>query len=1308
MAEPNTPPLPKNRPEMRVRPEPRPAPDLTVEDWARYYATIPTRAGLSLLNGLYKTSGSMAALLGLVDQKDVDAYYDDNIRRMKALEDKITSTRGSKFIAEESLIPQEVYGIIGEMASFAVPYLGLSKILTGGQILKPLAATVATDLFIGFGGLSPNDENLFNLLADLAPDSEAAVALESYLGTSPDDPEIVNRTRNAVEALLALGAAEGIIRGTIAAPEFLRKLKQTKDALPAEYAKAVEAVDKLPPGKSTDRLKAAIDPEGKPTAQQANPESPYSLPEEAAEGPNNQEILAQQNNGETVSSVPVSTVMKLADAKTDEELIGTFVEGDGIVTPKPKNIKEDEGLVPFDEDLTPEDALISQTQKHPALGAATIKYLFKDFEYIAKKPGGSSPGGIYQNKEGEKFLIKMYDDPDQVVNEIIANRFYRALNIPVPAMQIIKDGDKLYLGSPFIENLQTKGNTPLGPSGINQLGEIYPAAAFIQDNDVVGIDVSNIQFTKQSANTGKLFGAIPIDHGGAFFFKAMGDKKGYTGDADALDSFLDAKYDPAKLFNVPEKDRPVFADGAQTTLNEIELLNIDTFIDDMVAADIRFKNPTTMDYLKKTMKEKQKAFAEKAPKLFKEKFNQTYQPPASSTVTEKDLDDLALDPDTPIKIVKQEPAAPEQIDPEKLTAEAKVSPNKEIKKLLSDAEKLGYNSGFLLTRNDTFGKGLFQLDPPPVTAEVPETDLGKQLGRTVLPKDATLTEQPEGSFDYAGTIYTVPYVNNNGFYINKDLTSKFSILDFRDGRLGYSTEAGATVKSFLQVGKSLATNNPKSLFDVDLPDSVDIFGLLELRAELFDSGRDIFGEGTFVNQNLISEEVIDFVLTNSYGAAPTEIVRSIQKSVDQGQLPASEVMDVAETAHEKLTAAIKKDSDFEYPRMDYSGLHPQGYNQYNDTYSRKYAKFFGRPWESRSTGYKAGRAGIGRFAMHDWRSLENVSRDDVDQVLSNLNKDATSIRDAYVSIPVVDEANLHYAAYTKSQGGEYSNTRNVESYSDSYYENFYKYISKGVKKAEEEKDILIPLQSVALLGQDRLRTVLPYELDFEGTLTKSIVLDPKAASKMPKGSLPAAVDAPNSARMQKIDKDILSTPAIATGAAAALTAAQLVDEPEDAMDTQMQDLTRPREQVGREVPGLRTKYGRPVYETDEGMVSEQSVTLQVAPDEVINIPSIHDGVRYNRDELRDMYLRGDIQATSRHSDIESAVAAAQTRSDEAFSSVPFDPGTVDDPFDAERTDLFAGQTEDPPADDTGLRIEVRPRPEFEQTDELFNQQRGML
>ncbi len=115
---------------------------------------------------------------------------------------------------------------------------------------------------------------------------------------------------------------------------FLDKLYKTKTGLEAEYGKAVEAVDKLPPSKSTDRLKAVIDPEGKPTAQQADPESPYSSPEEAAEGPNNKQILADQSDGKTMSSVSVRRVEELADARTDEELLDVFRRDDGFVTPK--------------------------------------------------------------------------------------------------------------------------------------------------------------------------------------------------------------------------------------------------------------------------------------------------------------------------------------------------------------------------------------------------------------------------------------------------------------------------------------------------------------------------------------------------------------------------------------------------------------------------------------------------------------------------------------------------------------------------------------------------------------------------------------------------------------------------------------------------------------------------------------------------------------------------------------------------------------------------------------------------------------
>lgn len=1268
MAEPNTPPLPVDRPEMRVRPEPRPAPDLTVEDWARYYATIPTRAGLSLLNGLYKTSGSMAALVGLVDQKDVDAYYDDNIRRMKALEDKITSTRGSKFIAEESLIPQEVYGIIGEIASFAVPYLGLSKILTGGQILKPLAATVATDLFIGFGGLSPNDENLFNLLADLAPDSEAAVALESYLGTSPDDPEIVNRTRNAVEALLALGAAEGIIRGTIAAPEFLRKLKRTKDALPAEYAKAVEAVDKLPPGKSTDRLRAVIDPEGKPTAQQADPESPYSSPEEAAEGPNNKQILADQSDGKTMSSVSVRRVEELADARTDEELLDVFRRADGIVTPKmsdfddpamrdfddpamsdfeepdlerPYAFEDDDPFAPLDEDLTPEAAMAKAMGKPlpPSLKAA--KFNMDEFLYADPKPGGSSSGAIYFHKpSGKKYLIKMYDNPDQAVNEVIANRFYTdAMQYNnVPRMDLVRDGDTVYLASEFIDDLVQSPTVPDNSAAYFHLGRVYPVSAFLQDNDIVGMDKSNIQFLASPSSVTiegmttfqNNFLAIPIDHGGSLFFKAMGEPKAYTADDSALTTYMDDVFDPASFFNNHKHSlhQDSFNIGAEEAFEKIEKLNIPTFIDSLKKEGLQYQEHS-LDYLQKTMQKRQSLFREfAANNSLKNLYKSVPQYDGEQSQLTENLQN-ALDkallkqkqgvsPD--FKKYEQPPT-----DDDDLIVDAQVSPNKEIKKFTQKAESLGYNSGFLVIRNDSFTGGsnqnLFQMNPPFKTAGVPESQLGSQLGRQILPEGATVSLGAGGSAFYGRTIYSGAFLNGNGFYKNMDGSSEFTLSEFRDGRLGYSLADNPSPKAFFQAGKSLAMDNPKSFLGIDLPEEVDLTELNTLRNTLN------IAASTQLPDSKIVSSVIDHILTNSYGAAPLGLVKTITQKVFS-----SNRQQILIDTHQKLTSAIKKDFSFKFPRMNYSGLHPQGYQEYKDVYSNKYAKFFGRPFEvdGENAQISLGKANITPLSKKDWSQSESTYAEDISAVLKDLNKNAQSPREAYISYPVIDEINGNYAYYTNSQNDEYENLAPTTFYNElsgmKQLNEIIDIIDGGVLKLEKTGSIRIPNQSIAILSKDRTQEVLPAGVDPLGTNLKSVVLA-EAASKTPKGTVPAPIDVPNSARLEEAEtKDILSTPAIATGAAAALTAAQLVDEPEP-------ELPRP---------------------------------LDVDP------------------------LEQQMQALAREPEPD------------------FDPGTVDDPFDAERTDLFAGQTEDPPADDTGLRIEVRPRPEFEQTDELFNQQRGML
>jgi len=87
------------------------------------------------------------------------------------------------------------------------------------------------------------------------------------------------------------------------------------------------------------------------------------------------------------------------------------------------------------------------------------------------------------------------------------------------------------------------------------------------------------------------------------------------------------------------------------------------------------------------------------------------------------------------------------------------------------------------------------------------------------------------------------------------------------------------------------------------------------------------------------------------------------------------------------------------------------------------------------------------------------------------------------------------------------------------------------------------------------------------------------------------------------------------------------------------------DKVGKKT-GEKTKAGRDVYLTPDGeRVSEKSVTIKFGENAFVNAPSIHDGVRYTEDEVRDMLLEGKIKPTSRHDTMEEAIKAAESRSD---------------------------------------------------------------
>jgi hypothetical protein len=86
------------------------------------------------------------------------------------------------------------------------------------------------------------------------------------------------------------------------------------------------------------------------------------------------------------------------------------------------------------------------------------------------------------------------------------------------------------------------------------------------------------------------------------------------------------------------------------------------------------------------------------------------------------------------------------------------------------------------------------------------------------------------------------------------------------------------------------------------------------------------------------------------------------------------------------------------------------------------------------------------------------------------------------------------------------------------------------------------------------------------------------------------------------------------------------------------------EKVGQKT-NKKSTAGKTIYKTPEGeMVSEKSVTIKFGENAYVNAPSIHDGVRYTEDEIRQMLLDGKIKPTSRHDTLEEAVQMAEKRS----------------------------------------------------------------
>ena len=150
---------------------------------------------------------------------------------------------------------------------------------------------------------------------------------------------------------------------------------------------------------------------------------------------------------------------------------------------------------------------------------------------IGGKPGGSNPGGLYENSNGEKWLLKgnnaynfgqvnKSESDDRAKNEVLASKLYRLTGLDMPEMQLVNlDGE--YGSAPNglgVAGSWVDGLKDFNPNNLEHkiaARAYFAVSAWLGNYDVIGMGYDNLK-VDSSGNVWH------IDPGGALLFRAQG------------------------------------------------------------------------------------------------------------------------------------------------------------------------------------------------------------------------------------------------------------------------------------------------------------------------------------------------------------------------------------------------------------------------------------------------------------------------------------------------------------------------------------------------------------------------------------------------------------------------------------------------------------------------------------------------------------------------------------------------------------------------------------------------------------------
>lgn len=142
---------------------------------------------------------------------------------------------------------------------------------------------------------------------------------------------------------------------------------------------------------------------------------------------------------------------------------------------------------------------------------------------VGPKPGGSMPGAVYEDAQGQRWLVKAAQSIDHVDNEVLAAQLYKAVGADVPEVRRIQlhgvHGSDVGIASRWLD----EEVSPISPASLPQkfaAERDFAADAWLANWDAVGLSFDN---TVIGQTTGT---AYRIDTGGALLYRAQGAPKG--------------------------------------------------------------------------------------------------------------------------------------------------------------------------------------------------------------------------------------------------------------------------------------------------------------------------------------------------------------------------------------------------------------------------------------------------------------------------------------------------------------------------------------------------------------------------------------------------------------------------------------------------------------------------------------------------------------------------------------------------------------------------------------------------------------